>query len=477
MMFKETVSLLLIDSRLTETFHPLKVLLLFVGVVSIMAYPGLYLPPPNVLVAPKVPIIRHQLVPIGTILKTYPTIVSSSRHVLFQQRFGRKLNCNTTESTTTTTTMAPTTEAAAVNSVLIPTTEELPTTTSTFQETTEVPETTTITFNDDDEEEKENVETTTTPNEVEEVTDLPEVTTELPQLKVLEVDLPLEIDNRIADEVEMTTLSQPEWDEKDNEIDAVIVREDGNVDHFDEEDKMVESDDNLVEQKDSEKPLEMEGNYLEEEQVTTEKNVHFEKEEDSELPIKKEEDEDKINNETTETFKETVIQEPSTTVKVELDNEEGSGSGLEGSGSVPSNEEVKENKDLAIEVNEMAETESKEKEEGKPTNYAQLDLPENLLNSYSSAFFQRFADSPFLNIQQHPIQIPLSIKSTVPSSGTPLIKSYRPLLRTAAYTAALHPLPVFKKTTTTTTVEQHHHPQHFIHTHDGVALNYAPAVW
>uniref|UniRef100_T1G9Z2 Uncharacterized protein n=1 Tax=Megaselia scalaris TaxID=36166 RepID=T1G9Z2_MEGSC len=103
--------------------------LLLVGVVSITAHPGFYLPP--------VPVIRHQLVPIGTIVKTYPTLVSSSRQLLFQQRFGRKLNCTSTTTTTTSTTTSNSlvpepTESAVMkdDAVLKPTTEEQPTTTS-----------------------------------------------------------------------------------------------------------------------------------------------------------------------------------------------------------------------------------------------------------------------------------------------------------------------------------------------------------
>lgn len=317
---------------------------------------------------PNVPIIRHQIVPIGTISKTYPTIISSSRQLLFQQRFSRKLSCNTTTKM-----------------------EELPTTaTSVFEEkTTNIP----VSLYTEENEE------TTTPNEVEEVTDLPEVTSELPQLTFLEVDI------GIGDEVGMTTTeSQLEWDEKDNEIDAIIV---GNIS---------DSIEDLID-------------------GVEDKNVG------------EEEENEKVehqNDNGTKDDNENALKDPfKNTTDASIEN------------------------NLATEVNEMLENEP-----AKAPIHAQLDLPENILNSYASGFFQRFANSPFVSFQQIPVS-----SSSNPSNGLPLIKSYRPLLQTAAFTAALHPLPIFKKTTTTTTIEQHHHPQHFIHSHDGVALNYAPAGW
>lgn len=467
-----------------------------VGVVSITAHPGFYLPP--------VPVIRHQLVPIGTIVKTYPTLVSSSRQLLFQQRFGRKLNCTSTTPTTTTTTsnslVPEPTESAVMkdDAVLKPTTEEQPTTTSVYmEETTDVPETTTLPYSEEEivpetEKVEENIETsTTTSNEVEEATDLPEATTELPQLKLLEIDLPLEVDNRIADEVELTTMNPLEWDDKDNEIDALIVPDEEEntivVERIGEDDKEdAESNTNDKEvfvvhdtTDDNVEENVTESNFTED--VETKENSSentFDKEEISSMEDMKLEE--VVNNNTTDV-------EPAMEIKEEeAMAEEGSGEPLKV--EVPEVEDVTDEeekpKDLPVVVPEMDDAAEEEKPKALPVevnemaepeqkHYAQLDFPpENLLNSYSSAFFHRFANSPFLNIQQHPIQIPVS--SSVPAQ--PLIKSFRPLLHTAAYTAALHPLPVFKKTTTTTTVEQHHHPQHFIHTHDGVALNYGPAA-
>lgn len=319
---------------------------------------------PTILVVPNVPIIHHQLVPIGTISKTYP----ASRPLLLQQRFGRKVSCNTPPST------------AKI--------EELSTTTSVFQEE--------ATNNPVSLYTEENEDTTkTTPNEVEEVTDLPEVTSELPQLNRLEED------SGIADEVGTTTESQLGWDEKNNEIHASIV---GNIN---------DSTEDLIDG-----------------------------EEDKNVEKVGEGEEEKVENQNDNDTK-------------DIENT------LKDNNTTDASNEV----NLATEVNEMLESEP-----AKAPNYAQLDLPENILNSYSSAFFHRFANFPFVSFQQ----IPVSSSST-PSNGLPLIKSNRPLLRTAAFTAALHPLPIFKKTTTTTTVEQHHHPQHFIHLYDGAALNYAPA--
>lgn len=138
-------------------------------------------------VVPRVPIIRHQLVPNGTISKMYP--------LFFRQ------------STTT---------------------EELPATTSLLAiETTDNPEALTTTEESLYRKDAEEETTTTTFNEIEEATDSPEETTELTQLKVLVLDLPLEVDSRISDEVGMSNESQVQGNTtKGIESSSIIHRSD-----------------------------------------------------------------------------------------------------------------------------------------------------------------------------------------------------------------------------------------------------------